>query len=244
MEQSKSNNKNQAESQEKPQLQTPPKLNHFYHIYAGNDWLLTVHQHFVALNAYGLMDNLENVYVGIVGTEEQRQTVISHLQSYGNPKIVVAAQADSGYEGVTLNKLWEFAKTDDGLIYYAHTKGSSRGGLVNQLWCRSMLFFSAVRWQDAINRLINEDHDAAGCHYLCKDKFPEYFKMYKEHHKNGYPFFAGNFWWAKSSHISKLLVTSQNDKYSPEGWLGSVPFKQVDLFEGMPALNLFQNVTF
>jgi hypothetical protein len=68
--------------------------------------------------------------------------------------------------------------------------------------------------------------------------------MYKEHHPHGYSFFAGNFWWAKSSHVQKLLEPKTEDKYSSEGWLGSVPFKQVDMFEGMPALNLFQNITF
>ena len=225
--------------------QEVPSLNHFYHIYAGDEWLLTVHQHFVTLNAYGLMDNLENVYVGIVGKTENRQAVISHLESYGNPKIVIAVQAETGYEGTTLNKLWEFAKSDNGYIFYAHTKGSSRGGLVNQLWCRSMLFFNAVRWQDALMQLGNDNTDAVGCHYVCKEKFPEYFEMYREHHPNKYPFFAGNFWWAKSSHIKSLQPPNTSDKYSPEGWLGSNGLlKNSDLFAGMPSLHLFQNITF
>jgi hypothetical protein len=225
--------------------QEAPSLNHFYHIYAGDEWLLTVHQHFVTLNAYGLMDSLENIYVGIIGKAENRQAVISHLESYGNPKIIIAVQAETGYEGTTLNKLWEFAKKDNGYIFYAHTKGSSRGGLVNQLWCRSMLFFNAVRWQDAVMQLGNNNTDAVGCHYVCKEKFPEYFEMYREHHPNKYPFFAGNFWWAKSSHIKDLRPPQIEDKYSAEGWLGSNGLlKNFDLFEGMPSLHLFQNVTF
>ena len=225
--------------------QEAPSLNHFYHIYAGDEWLLTVHQHFVTLNAYGLMDSLENIYVGIIGKAENRQAVISHLESYGNPKIIIAVQAETGYEGTTLNKLWEFAKKDNGYIFYAHTKGSSRGGLVNQLWCRSMLFFNAVRWQDAIMQLGNNNTDAVGCHYVCKEKFPEYFEMYREHHPNKYPFFAGNFWWAKSSHIKDLRPPQIEDKYSAEGWLGSNGLlKNFDSFEGMPSLHLFQNVTF
>ena len=225
--------------------QDSPSFNHFYHIYAGDEWLLTVHQHFVTLNAYGLMDSLENIYVGIIGKAENRQAVISHLESYGNPKIIIAVQAETGYEGTTLNKLWEFAKKDNGYIFYAHTKGSSRGGLVNQLWCRSMLFFNAVRWQDAVMQLGNDNTDAVGCHYVCKEKFPEYFEMYREHHPNKYPFFAGNFWWAKSSHIKDLRPPQIEDKYSAEGWLGSNGLlKNFDLFEGMPSLHLFQNVTF
>ena len=227
------------------QNQPSPKLNHFYHIYAGEEWLLTVHQHFVTLNAYGLMDSLENVYVGIIGKEEDRQAVIAHLNSYGNPKIVVAVQAETGYEGTTLNKLWEFAKNDDGYIFYAHTKGTSRGGLVNQLWCRSMLFFNAVRWQFAVSELSKEHIDGVGCHYLCKEKNPEYFEMFREHHPNKYPFFAGNFWWAKSAHVKSLQAPTTDDKYSAEGWLGSNGLlRNVELFEGMPSLHLFQNVTF
>jgi len=231
--------------QSNTQNQPSPKLNHFYHIYAGDEWLLTVHQHFVTLNAYGLMDSLDNVYVGIIGKEEDRQAVIAHLNSYGNPKIVVAVQAETGYEGTTLNKLWEFAKNDDGYIFYAHTKGSSRGGLVNQLWCRSMLFFNAVRWQFAVSELSKEHIDGVGCHYLCKEKFPEYFEMYREHHPNKYPFFAGNFWWAKSAHVKSLQAPKTDDKYSAEGWLGSNGLlRNIELFEGMPSLHLFQNVTF
>jgi len=157
------------------------------------------------------MDSLENVYVGIIGSEENRQAVISHLESYGNPKIIVAVQAETGYEGTTLNKLWEFAKNDDGYIFYAHTKGSSRGGIVNQLW----------------------------------EKFPEYFEMYREHHPNKYPFFAGNFWWTKSAHVKSLQAPKTDDKYSAEGWLGSNGLlRNIELFEGMPSLHLFQNVTF
>lgn len=231
--------------QSNTQNQPSPKLNHFYHIYAGDEWLLTVHQHFVTLNAYGLMDSLENVYVGIIGSEQNRQAVISHLESYGNPKIVVAVQAETGYEGTTLNKLWEFAKNDDGYIFYAHTKGSSRGGIVNQLWCRSMLFFNAVRWQFAVSELSKEHIDAVGCHYLSKEKSPEFFEIQKEKNPNKYPFFAGNFWWAKSAHIKSLQAPNTDDKYSAEGWLGSNGLlRNIELFEGMPSLHLFQNVTF
>jgi len=228
-----------------PLDQPPPRLNHFFHIYAGADnWLLPVHQHFVALNAYALMDHLDSVQVGIIGNEQQREAVVRHIQeSYNNPKIRIAVQRDSGYEGVTLNKLWEFSKENDGYILYAHTKGTSRGGLVNQLWGRSMLFFSVVRWTNATNAL--RDVDAVGCHYLCKEKFPEYFELYKEHHPQGHPFFAGNFWWAKASYIRGLQNPFIEDKYSAEGWLGSGgDMRVVDMFEGMPALNMFQNVTF
>ncbi len=231
----------QLNTQNQPSL----KLNHFYHIYAGDEWLLTVHQHFVTLNAYGLMDSLENVYVGIIGSEQNRQAVISHLESYGNPKIVVAVQAETGYEGTTLNKLWEFAKNDDGYIFYAHTKGSSRGGIVNQLWCRSMLFFNAVRWQFAVSELSKEHIDAVGCHYLSKEKFPEFFEIQKEKNPNKYPFFAGNFWWAKSSHIKDLQPPQAEYKHSAEGWLGSNrSIRNIEPLEGLPSLHLFQNITF
>ena len=227
------------------QNQPSTKLNHFYHIYTGEEWLLTVHQHFVTLNAYGLMDSLENVYVGIIGKEEDRQAVISHLESYENPKIIVAIQAETGYEGSTLNKLWEFAKNDDGYIFYAHTKGSSRGGIVNQLWCRSMLFFNAVRWQFAVNEVRKPNIDAVGCHYLSKEKFPEFFEIQKEKNPNKHPFFAGNFWWAKSSHIKDLQQPQTEHEHSAEGWLGSNGvIRNIELLEGLPSLHLFQNITF
>lgn len=86
--------------------------------------------------------------------------------------------------------------------------------------------------------------DAVGCHYLCKEEFPEYFELYKEHHPNAYPFFAGNFWWAKAHHVRKLKDPLTDDKYSAEGWLGSYNISVIDMFKGMPSLNAFQNITF
>ena len=78
-----------------------------------------------------------------------------------------------------------------------------------------------------------------------RKKFPEYFEMFREHHPNKYPFFAGNFWWAKSAHVKSLQAPKTDDKYSAEGWLGSNGLlRNVELFEGMPSLHLFQNVTF
>jgi hypothetical protein len=53
------------------------KLIHYYHIYCGGggQWQLILNQHMMALCNYGLIENLDEIRVGIVGPPEQRKLV-------------------------------------------------------------------------------------------------------------------------------------------------------------------------
>jgi hypothetical protein len=191
------------------------------------------------------MDVLENVYVGIVGAPEQRQAVIDHLQSYGNPKIIIALQEDHGNENATLRKLWEFSKTDDGFVLFAKIGESDKSDLLTQLLRRSMTFFNIVRWQFALSELEKDGIDAVGCHYLCKEKFAEYFKLFSNENPDKLPFFFGNFWWSKSSFLKELDKPRSLNDFSPNVWLGSKgKINCTELIEGIPALSTLQNITF
>ena len=179
------------------------KLTHFYHLYADGDWLEPATEHIEELAISGLIDNLDDMFLGIVGSQENREKVEREL-----PGVSVAWRA-TGYEQITLNKLKEYADTNDAYILYAHTKGASNQGDLANAWRVSMTHDTITRWQECVTSL--KDHHAAGAFWINSTQ-PE--------HANHKHFFAGNFWWATSDYIRKLEPVSDRDRYAAEGWIG------------------------
>jgi len=94
------------------------------------------------------------------------------------------------YEFPTLESIHNFSiKHNDYFILYLHTKGVSKP-TNNQVadWRNCMLFFMVEKWQNCINKL-NEGYDVVGINHITTPL----------------PHFQGNFWWAKSSYINKLI---------------------------------------
>lgn len=217
------------------------KLIHYYHIYSDGLWQFIVHQHFTSLISYGLINSLDEVRVGIVGSDVTRRKVKECLEAFNIGKIVTDIELGTGFEQVTLNRLYEASKTEEAFYLYAHTKGCSDPSLINQLWCRSMLYYNVVMWRAAINELAKDGIDAVGCHWICKEEYPF---MADQNNPNGYPFFGGTFWWAKSRHIRELGRPCTEHRWQAEHWIGKkTGTKVVDLNKGFPAIELFK-VTF
>ena len=115
------------------------------------------------------------------------------------------------YEWITLEKLWEDAINTDEEYYvlYLHNKGATHinAKIKNaKYWRQYMLYFCVSRWQDCIKELQN--FIAVGVDLS---------------QENNNLWFAGNFWWTKSSYIKKLENPSKfiNDRMYAEMWLGS-----------------------
>lgn len=179
------------------------RLTHFYHVYADGQWQKPASEHFNALVSSELIDNLSDMFLGVVGSEENREQVKKQLPG------VVVAEADTGWEQITLGALHKFAQTDDGGIFYAHTKGAWSVTDLSDAWRVSMTHDTVTRWRECVDALRNVD--AAGPYWL-RSNMPE-------HSEHGF-FFAGNFWWAKSSYIRGLDPVSVVDRYRAEGWVG------------------------
>ena len=179
------------------------RLWHFYHIFADGDWKRPLGLHLAALKESGLAECLDGFFYGLVGAEGRREQVKEILPGF------VAAEADIGWEQVTLEALQEFAEIEDGKVLYAHTKGAWNNTDLSKVWRESMTYDTVVRWQECVNAL--DTHDVAGPFWLKSDQ-PEH----KEHDF----FFAGNFWWANLSYVRTLPELKNETRFQAEGWIG------------------------
>jgi hypothetical protein len=195
-------------------------INHFYHIYADGQWQDPVDEHINALKEYELIDSINSFNIGMVGSETNRELVKHKLQEY-DVDFSVVAEENSGWEQVTMNKLYEFSQTNEGLIFYAHTKGSHDPSQINLAWRKSMCYFNVVKWKDIPNYFQDYDVDTIGCHW-CKNSF-----------------WGGTYWWAQASYVSSLGYPLNDDRWQAELWIGQGSPKVIDLNPGWPAFERF-----
>lgn len=199
-------------------------IHHFYHIYADGQWSQPVEEHIRALEVSGLGKELVNrisfdvaetikkpctFHIGIVGTPENRSQVKTWLSQ--RVQYNICAEADSGWEQVTQIPMWEYSKTHEGLILYAHTKGAYSGIDVNVRWRRSMIYWNVIRWQDAVEQL--KTHGAVGCHWIQPlISMPE--------HTKGNWMFAGTFFWTHCNLMRTWNKPALTHRHEAEGFIG------------------------
>lgn len=192
-------------------------IKHFYHIYADGEWETPVIDHIKALKQSGLLNELEEFKIGIVGAPTNREAVTEFITNKGI-KFEIVGEADTGWEQVTLRPLREDAVDSPPYkVLYAHTKGAANRSPINTYWRIGMTKETVNKWKSCIALL--EDHDAVGPHWVRKQRF-----------------FAGNFWWANSSFISTLSPPTNHSRWDAEAWLrvSDVPFRIFDICPGAP----------
>ena len=207
-------------------------IHHFYHIYADGSWSEPVAEHIRALQM-GLYDQLQTFSIGIVGSESNRNAVKEYLLTTGI-NFGICAEADTGWEQVTQIPMWEFSKTNDGLILYAHTKGAYSPIEVNTRWRRSMTYHNVIQWQQAVEKL--QTHGAVGCHWLQPSLgMPE--------HKFGNWMFAGTFFWTHCELMRTWQAPALTHRHEAEGFIGygwhQNPFPVYDFTPYFPNSNEF-----
>jgi hypothetical protein len=179
------------------------RLTHFYHVFADGDWVKPAQEHLKALLTSELFPELESVRLGIVGSRENRLKISETLPG------VVVAEADAGWEQVTLQNLHDFCQTDDGAVFYAHTKGAWSNSELADRWRASMTHDTVTRWRECVEHL--ETVQACGPHWMRS--------LMPEHREHEY-FFGGNFWWARSDYVRTLDPVKTNTRFQAEGWIG------------------------
>ena len=179
------------------------KLAHFYHVYADGDWQLPVTEHLHALTVSGLLERLNDFFVGIVGTPENRQLVREALPA------VVIAEADQGWEQVTLQELHNYSHKHKAQVLYAHTKGAYQVDELRRSWRVSMTHDTVTRWRECVEEL--EKVQVAGPFWMKSSL--------SEHSEHGH-FFGGNFWWAQSEYVAALPPLKNDNRFQAEGWIG------------------------
>lgn len=192
------------------------RLVHYYHVYADGLWQPIVADHLNALRNSDLIDELDIFKVGIVGSEDNRANVKDVLRF-----AEVIAEAESGWEQVTLTRLHEDCQTFDGAVFYGHTKGAWSQSSLADAWRVSMTHYTVTRWMDCVDALTRVQ--AAGPYWLTS-KEPE--------HKDHRYFFAGNFWWARADYLRTLPKPMTATRYQAEGWIGLAGPTVLNMREG------------
>jgi hypothetical protein len=222
-------------------------IDHYYHIYCGVDgWQEIVADHFQALGISGLLSHCM-IGVGIVGPEDQRKAVKQMLKSYS---VIVVAEADYGWEQVTLKSIWQNVKRTEHeyLIFYAHTKGVANKSKVNDEWRRAMTRRCVDDWRQCVRLLeLSDDFDVVGsgrivyngsvadftgsrrAHVMLADLLNSEADPDSDFHIEpeiawpgpGQAIFAGNFWWCRASWIRTLNEPATVSRYDAETWVAS-----------------------
>lgn len=152
------------------------------------------------------------VYVGLVGTPEDRAAARALLPV----SVVVAAEADTGFEEVTLRALSHQVRQWPGrtAVLYAHAKGTFNPTNTNLLWAGTMTAYLVGGWRERVAELA--DHDLAVQTWLDAETTDP------NGRRLGACIAAGNFWWARADYLTGLpvLPSPLTDRYEAEGWVG------------------------
>lgn len=184
------------------------KLAHFYHIYADGEYEGIVQDHVEAIISSELADSLDLFAVGLVGEKHNRIEAVELLTYYGlKPRVV--AEAETGWEQVTLYRLHDYAKHNEAKVLYAHTKGAWSQSQLASEWRRAMTNDCVKRWQESVTHL--DEWPVSGSYWVTS-KEPEHID-----HK---AFFGGNFWWARTDYLRTLPPLLNEHRYQAEGWIG------------------------
>lgn len=186
------------------------EIAHYYHLWAAGAWGPAASEHDAALTAAGFPVRPR---VGITGPPEDRYHARGWAAVHGWE---VVAEADEGFEQVTLSALrsWALSGTGGAAVLYCHAKGSMtdvQGS--NTAWRREMTKRLVGEW-DAITMLLQR-HDAVGCCWKNRCEFPQ---AMAEH--SGAGIFAGNFWWATRSYLRELPEVGTASRDDAEAWVG------------------------
>lgn len=178
----------------------------FYHIGAIDmDYQTIVDDQIELLKRSGLYDKADKIYYSIVG----------------NQKIKLPSKFKCAYKGANFTvgelPMIDFirtkAKQENFKALYFHTKGSSsyyqgHKRENQESWRKYLEYFCIEKWK--INLGLLETFDTVGASLILSN-----IRWYKNH-------YAGNFWWANSSHLKKLPPVNHIEsegRFKAEMWL-------------------------
>lgn len=174
----------------------------FWHICELNNWREIAEDQYRILLSGGLLERASDVYVTFLGSSKNN---IDWLL-LNNPKIQLKNYSENLYnfERLCLNDLGIWAKENDSLVFYFHTKGVSKIHQKENVWAwRKMLEYFLIENNKICIDLLDR-HDTVGGN-LCNvgnnmhDGSP--LQISNEKHKMHY---SGNFWWSKTEYLKHL----------------------------------------
>lgn len=183
-------------------------IRHWYHIYSdGSAWREAVDEHVAALKAAQIP---MRAIAGVLGNRAQEAIRYARTTGLFDSCIEVHGQWEQATMQLIVDALPEM--DEDDMVMYAHTKGAYCNTDRNRQWRRGMTNQLVCQWRAAV-ALLDSGHDTVGCHWMTPEHQPGVIK-------NG--FYAGNYWWAKGSHLKRLGPIEATTRYDAESWIGSV----------------------
>lgn len=188
-----------------------------------NDWEEHLIKHLERTVRSGLYNAAELFYISVVDFDNQLDKLAPILQKY--PKLILdyhtqitpnnpdrSLKFQGEYWGVKM--IDALGKShDDMCLLYFHSKGvvnkwknfetkeySERRVKCVADWVETMMYYLVDRWQESVNKLVNEGYDTVGV-------------------TNVHRWWWGNFWWTKSSHVQKNIHFVPLSRWYCEAWL-------------------------
>lgn len=200
-----------------------PEAAHFYHVWADGHWKVPVHDHLKALRE-SRFDG--SVHIGISGSPLNRDDVKRYVSKFWSPDADFCAEADVGYEQVTITALQEYVHREgtEPYVLYAHSKGAFEESVARDAWREAMTDPLVRHWRLTLSCL--QDRDAVGLYWLTPEEFSD--------RNITSPFFGGNFWWATAAYLRTLPPVGTSSRFDAETWIGLGNPKVLDLQPGWP----------
>ena len=174
----------------------------YFHICQKGDWERSFDMIFNYVKNYGLYDVTDEIRIGIVN---DYNNIIENYRLIDSKFKIIFYGKSELYERPTLLHMKQNCTIDGEDVYYwyLHTKGlrhfnTERESYVID-WIKIMLYWNIRKWRLAIEKL--QTYDIYGCNMF------------------GTIFYSGNFWWAKSKHITYLPSYIEDYYTAPEDWI-------------------------
>lgn len=194
--------------------------NIFYHMFCINDALERFERTYKKIVVSGLINNIDCIYINCVGPK--KLLFSQSIQDKYRVRINLGQHHKD--ESETLNKLREFCIDNTyGNVLYLHSKGSSKPKCeYRKLWKECMEYFLVEEYEKCLNILC--EFDSCGVELKASTKIRnrdilngEQIKIINiDKKKIITSWYAGNFWWAKNSYISKLDPCGISNRYDAE----------------------------
>ena len=163
------------------------------------------------LNKTGLLDISKEVNICTHYKEESYEDLMNNMCTRNN---IVFNHFDESYkewyEYTTCLELQKQCNESDDEFYalYIHNKGAFTRTVGNYNWRKYMEYFCVEKWQECVEKL-NEGYELVGAAY--QDNTQPF-------DPNAIHYFAGNFFWAKSSYIKRCqqLVEPPTVDFKPQ----------------------------
>ena len=186
----------------------------FYHIGTLSYWKDIVSSQIEKLQTSGLYDQTEKIFYSVHGIDYKLDLEKAERIHYRDKLPLDKCQV----EYPILNYMREFCKETECLIWYIHTKGNSHPPDLKErmeAWRNYMEYF-VIHHHESCQELLYNTNEWQGPPGEGYDAVGTDLSSLPSRH------FSGNFWWSKSSYISKLpyLDESVVTPIGCELWIG------------------------